>query len=444
MEFKRDIYKGLLDWKAALGRKPLLLMGARQIGKTTILKAFGIKEYDDFLYINLEREVAAHSFFVGSKNPQTILDNLSLFHGKDIMPKKTLVVLDEIQECRDALTALKYFDEERPDIHIIGAGSLLGLTVANTTNFPVGKVDFLDMYPLSFAEYLNASNPKLYKVYHHFLNQDKIEPLPEAFFNPLHNQLKEYILYGGMPEVASSYLEHRNMKKAQDIQDRILRAYEMDFVKHADKSTSAKIKQTWQVIPAQLASENKKFIYSVIRKSARASEFEKAILWLNEAGLAYKVNRIKKVGLPLKAYEDLSAFKLYVFETGILIRLARLDPRVFVLGNELFTEFKGALVENFVCTALKKKLGWAPYYWNSKGIAEIDFVIENGKHIIPIEVKSGTATKSKSLSVYKDKYHPELRVRISKLNLKHSDDLLNIPLFYAEHATHLIKKALNK
>jgi len=245
-----------------------------------------------------------------------------------------------------------------------------------------------------------------------------------------------------MPEVAASYLEYRNMSKAQEIQNNILRAYEIDFIKHADKKTSTKIKQTWEVLPAQLASENKKFIYGIIRKGARASEFENAIQSLNEAGLTYQVNRIKKIGIPLKAYEDFAAFKLYVFETGLLMRLARLDPRVFVIGDKLFTEFKGALAENFVCTALKKELGWVPYYWTSKGRAEIDFIIEHINYVIPLEVKSGNSTKAKSLAVFKDLHNPKLRVRISNLNLKITDDLLNIPLFYAGHTKALIQKAL--
>lgn len=442
MKFQRLIYNQLLDWKAKENRKPLLLMGARQIGKTTILKSFGSKEYEDCLYINLEREEEAHSFFKGSKDPQAILDSLSLFHGAKINPNTTLLILDEIQECRDALTALKYFDEERSSIHIIGAGSLLGLTVANVKSFPVGKVEFIDMYPMSFSEYLYSADQKLHQTYHHFLDKETIETLPTAFFNPLQNIFKEYLLYGGMPEVAATYLNDRNMVNAQEIQERILRAYEMDFVKHADKTTSAKIKQTWEVLPAQLASENKKFIYGIIRKGARASEFEKAIQWLNEAGLTYQVNRIKKVGLPLKAYEDFSSFKLYVFETGLLIRLARLDPRVFVLGDELFTEFKGAIAENYVCTALKKEFGWVPYYWTSGGMAEIDFLLESINNIIPLEVKSGNATKAKSLGVYKKKYSPKLRIRISNLNLKITDDLLNIPLFYAEHTKYLVEKLL--
>lgn len=430
----------MLRWKTKKGRKPLLLMGARQIGKTTILKEFGTQEYEDILYINLEREVDTHSFFQGNKDPATILNGLSLYFGRDILPGKTLMILDEIQECRPALTSLKYFDEENPEIHIIGAGSLLGLTVANDQSFPVGKVEFMDMYPMSFGEYLMTVNPKLYNAYDYYLHLEKLEQIPPAFFNPLHNVFKEYLLYGGMPEVAVSFVENRNLTKVQEIQDRLLRAYEMDFIKHADKTTSAKIKQTWNVIPAQLGAENKKFIYSVIRKGARAAEFERAIRWLCEAGLTYQINRIKKVGIPIKAYEDFASFKLYVFETGLLIRLANLDPKVFVLGDKLFTEFKGSLAENYVCSALTQETNSQPFYWTSERTAEIDFMIQHSHSIIPIEVKSGNSTKAKSLSVYKELHKPELRVRISNLNLSLTDDLLNIPLFYADKTSYLISK----
>ncbi len=442
MEFEREVYQELKAWKSKEKRKPMLLMGARQIGKTTVLKAFASKEYDDWIYLNLEREVRTHSVFEGSKEPNSILDNLSLFHGKDILPGKTLIILDEIQECRDALIALKYFKEERPDIHIIGAGSLLGLTITNTRSFPVGQVEFIDMYPLSFAEYLLEADSNLHKAYYHFLEKENIESIPAPFFNPLQKLFKEYLLYGGMPEVASAYLENRNMQEAQEIQDRILKAYQMDFVKHADKNTSARIKQTWNIVPAQLGRENKKFVYGLIRKGARAKEFEIAIQWLSEAGLCYKVNKTNKIAKPLMAYQDFSAFKLYVFETGILIRLARLDPRIFILGDQLFTEFKGSLAENYVCTSLKKQQGHLPYYWTSNGKAEIDYIISYRDNIIPIEVKSGKSTKAKSLSLYKKLYQPKMRVRLSNLNLKKTDDLLNIPLFYADKIESLVAKSL--
>ena len=270
-----------------------------------------------------------------------------------------------------------------------------------------------------------------------------IDPIPKAFFNPLKETFKEYVLIGGMPEVASSYLENRDLTEVQKVQDQILRAYELDFVKHANKTTSTKIQQIWNSIPSQLAKENKKFLYKVIRSGARAREYEEAIQWLIQAGLMYKISRIEMPGIPLKAYEDITAFKLYTFETGLLIRLAGLDPKIFITGDQFFKEFKGSISENFVSQSLKKALGRPPYYWTSKGKAEIDFVIDQSGHCIPVEVKSGSETKAKSLAVYKDLYKPKLRVRISNLNLKKTDDLLNIPLFYAEHVDKLIDKTLS-
>lgn len=442
MEFKREIYIDLQKWKSKASRKPLLLMGARQIGKTTVLKSFGENEYEDFIYINLERQTDLHQFFEGNKHPQSILDNLSLIHGIEIKQGTSLIVLDEIQVCRDAIIALKYFQEELPGIHLVGAGSLLGLSMGNDQSFPVGKVEFLDMHPLSFSEYLEGSDKNAHNAYHHFLSNKNIEPVPTAFFNLLQEAFKEYILIGGMPEVASNYLTNKNISDAQNIQDQILRAYQLDFVKYADKTTSTKILQTWNAIPSQLAKENKKFIFKNIRSGARAREYEEAIEWLVQAGLVYKVSKVKKIGIPLKAYEDITAFKLYTFETGLLIRFAGLDPKTFLHGDQFFKEFKGSLAENFVNQSLKKILGRPPYYWRSEGKAEMDYVIEQHGKCIPIEVKSGDVTKAKSLAVYKSLYNPALRVRVSNLNLKLTDDLLNIPLFYAAELDKFIGKTL--
>lgn len=442
MEFKRDLYQHLLAWKAKERRKPLLLMGARQIGKTTLLKSFGKAEYEDVVYLNLERQPEIHSFFTSSKDPQAILNNLSLLHGRAIEPNKTLVILDEIQECRDALIALKYFAEDLSDIHIAGAGSLLGLTIGNDRSFPVGKVEFMDMYPLSYSEYLQAADLKKYKTFHHFLDSDHIDQIPEAFFIPLQETFKEYLLLAGMPEVAAHFLEHRNVLEAQKIQDQILRAYQLDFVKHADGATSTKIQHIWNSLPSQLAKENKKFLYKVVRSGARAREYEEAIQWLVQAGLVSKHSKVEKVGIPLKAYEDLTAFKIYAFETGLLMRLAGLDLRTFIDGDQFFTEFKGSLAENYVAQSLKKIYGRSPHYWTSEGKAEIDFLIEDRGNCIPIEVKSGTETKAKSLAVYKDLYAPEIRIRVSNLNLNMRDDLLNVPLFYSEYLDVFIHKFL--
>ena len=443
MEFTREVYQDLIAWKEKSKRKPLLLMGARQIGKTTVLRSFGEKEYEDMFYINLEKRTDLHEFFISNKDPKSILDSLSLIYGREIDPQSTLIIMDEIQECKDALISLKYFQEELPALQIIGAGSLLGLSIGNNRSFPVGKVEFLDMYPLSFSEYLAEADEKKYKAFNHFLEMHKIQPIPEAFFKPLIEAFKEYILVGGMPEVASNFLQNRNIEEAQKIQDQILRAYELDFVKHANRTTSTKIQQVWNSLPSQLAKENKKFIYKAIKSGARAREYEEAIQWLCQASIVYKIPKVSKAGLPLKAYEDVTSFKLYSFETGLLMRLAGLDPRTFIHGDQLFTEFKGSLAENFVAHSLKKIMGRPPYYWTSEGKAEIDFIIQESGNVIPVEVKSGTETKAKSLTVYKNKYNPKLRVRISNLNLKMTDDLLNIPLFYAEQSNLILKSALS-
>jgi len=441
MNFTRDIYKDLLIWKAKPRRKPLLLMGARQVGKTTVLQSFGKQEYTDYVYLNLEKQTNLHQLFEGDKNPTTILSELSLIHGVDIKPHSTLVILDEIQECPDALSALKYMQEEHADIHIVGAGSLLGLTVGVDRSFPVGKVEFLDMYPLSYSEYLAGIDDKISKAYKHYLNQEEIQQISKPVFDKLQKTFREYFLIGGMPEVAATYLETRNMSEAQDIQDDILRAYQLDFVKHADKTTSTKIQRVWGAIPSQLAKENQKFVYKAIRSGARAREYEAAIQWLEDAGIIYKISKVEKPSVPLKAYEDISAFKLFVFETGLLMRLAGLNPQTFISGDQFFTEFKGSLAENYVAQSLKKTYGRPPYYWTSSGKAELDFIIDHQGKNIPIEVKSGSATKAKSLAVYKKKYNPALRIRISNLNLQFTDDLLNIPLFYADQVNGFIEKS---
>jgi len=442
MEFKREIYSELIKWKLKPKRKPLLLMGARQIGKTTLLKSFGNIAYDDFLYLNLEKQNSTHQIFEKNKDPVSIINNLNIIHGSKILVGKTLIVLDEIQECKDALIALKYFQEELPEIHIIGAGSLLGLSIGNDRSFPVGKVEFLDMYPLSFSEFLQHYDTKQYNAYHYFINTKEIKPIPDLFFDSFQEIFKEFILIGGMPEATADYLTHRDLSQALKIQDGILRAYELDFVKHSNKTTSTKIQQVWNSLPSQLGKENKKFIYKVIKSGARAREFEEAILWLIQAGLVSKISKIETPKIPLKAYEDISSFKLYTLETGMLLRLAGLDPTTFISGNDFFIEFKGSIAENFVAQSLKKIYNRSPYYWTSDGQAEIDFCIEHSGSCIPIEVKSGSQTKSKSMAVYKKLFDPKLRIRISNLNLNITDDLLNIPIFYSEYADRFISRIL--
>ena len=404
MYFKRNISNDLENWKNHPNRKPLIVMGARQVGKTTTIKTFAENHFSDMAYFNFERQPEIHSFFQQSKDPQRIITNLSLIHGKEIEPKKTLLVFDEVQDCRDALIALKYFQEETPEYAIIAAGSLLGITLGNDRSFPVGKVAFMDIYPLSFSEYLSTVDEKHYKIYLHVINENKIDQLPDAFFNPLMDIFKQYLISGGMPEVAAHFAVSKNLEQTQEIQDQILRSYQMDFAKHTDSATATRIQYVWDSLPAQLSKENKKFLYSVIKTGARARSYEDAITWLEQAGLVAKIYRIKKPGLPLSAYRDLSAFKLYMLDIGLLQRMARLDPTVHIAGNSFFTEFKGAIAENYVAQCFQRLFSDTPGYWTSKGQAEVDFLIPNHSKIFPVEVKSGMVTKSKSLLVYQQKF----------------------------------------
>ena len=444
MEFNRLVYRQLIDWRNKEKRKPLLLMGARQVGKTTVLKAFGNEEYENLLYINLEKQKDVHSFFKGNIDPQKILRNLSLLFGSEISASDTLIILDEIQECKEALTALKYFAKEAPKIHIIGAGSLLGLHLGQNSSFPVGKVEFLHMYPLTFMEYLEQADSKMYKVHKSIIEERKIENINEAFFRPLKLLHKDYLLFGGMPEVAATYLLNKSIDEAQKIQDQILQSYALDFAKHAVAATSTKIRQIWNSIPSQLARENKKFIYKLIKSGARARAYEEAVQWLIQAGLLYKVSRVEVPNVPLKAYEDISSYKLYVFETGLLMRLAGLNPKIFIDEDLFFKEFKGAIAENYVAQSFQFATARSPYYWTSNGKAEVDFIFEHLKSCIPVEVKSGDNTKSKSLAVYAEKYQPKLRVRISNLNLTLDNDFLNLPLFLAEKIDVILGKVLHE
>lgn len=444
MEISRDIVAKLKLWQHKHRRKPLLVMGARQIGKTTVLKEFGEKSFDHFAYFNLEKQVDVHAFFKKNKNPIEILNKLSIDLNETIQPGKSLLILDEIQECKDAIIALKYFAEDMPQLHVIGAGSLLGISIGNDRSFPVGKVEFLDMFPLSFNEYLRAADDRVHHMYEHYRDLEVIEQIPDAFYNPMKQLFKEYLAFGGMPEVAVSFLENRNTEKANYIQEQILRAYQLDFVKHSTKTVSSRIQHIWNSLPSQLAKENKKFLYKVIRSGARAREYEEAVQWLLEAGLLYKVSNISKIGIPLKAYEDLATFKLYAFETGVLFRLSDLYLSAFSDQHSFFTEFKGALAENYVAQCLHKTYGKSLHYWTSKGKAEIDFLISQEGQTIPVEVKSGLNTKAKSLAVYTKAYQPKLRIRISGLNFHQTDDFLNIPLCYSDDIKLFVAKALSR
>lgn len=441
MYIKRLILDDLQKWSVSPRRKPLILKGARQVGKTTVLKEFGKLHYKQLAYFNFERQSNLCELFKGSKDPLAIIDKLSMVSGIQIDPKSTLIVFDEIQECRDALISLKYFEEEARDYSIIAAGSLLGLTLGHERSFPVGKVEFMTLYPLTFQEYLRAVGHQFYDTYQSFSRGD-IVPLPEIFYTPLMDYFKEFLICGGMPESAQHYIKTKDIAACQEIQYNILRSYELDFAKHASGVVSNKIRHVWDSLPSQLSRENKKFLYQAVRTGARAREYETALTWLEQAGLISKVHKVTKPNIPLKSYADISNFKLYMLDVGLLTSLSNLSPKAYTDSYQLFTEYKGAFIENYVSQALHRQLQYAPHYWTSDGRAEIDFMIQRNERIIPIEVKSDKSLKSKSLGVYHNKYQPKLRVRCSTFNLRRDGNLLNVPLFMADKLLQIIDRAL--
>lgn len=435
----------LIDWKESPYRKPLIVKGVRQVGKTWLLKDFGRRYYEHVAYFNFDENPEYRDFFATTKDVRRIIPNLAMAGGQEITAGKTLVVFDEIQDCPEVLNSLKYFCETAPEYHVASAGSLLGITLAKPTTFPVGKVDFLTIYPMSFQEFLMATGSANLVAY---LNQiEEIAPLPEAFFNPLSEKLKMYFVTGGMPEVVSRWLETKSVGQIQSVLMDIINAYERDFMKHPETKEYPKLSRIWHSLPSQLARENKKFLYNVVKEGARAREYEDALEWLVNAALVYKIFRMTAPGVPLSAYEDLSAFKIYLADVGVLRRLAKLDPVAFREGNRLFTEFRGALTENFVLQSLIPQFDAAPHYWSRLNPSyEVDFVVQRGNDIIPIEVKSDTNVKSRSLQKYAETFasQTKLRVRFSMNNLRMDDEALNIPLFMVDVADNLIRLAMKK
>jgi len=430
MKISREILNDLKAWKTNERRKPLLLQGARQVGKTWILKHLGEKFFENTAYFNFDLQTELKDFFEKTKEPARIIEFLSIINGRPIMPGKTLIIFDEIQECNAALNSLKYFNEDHPEYIIAGAGSLLGVALSRGASFPVGNVDFLHMYPLTFKEFLSEADPAM----HDYLNSlQKFEPIPEIFFSKLTDKLKLYFISGGMPEAVTALLENYDTQLCQRVLQNILNAYTLDFSKHIDKKDVARVSYIWSSLPSQLSRENKKFLYQTVKPGARAREYEDALTWLVNAGLAYKIHRVTKPGLPLKAYEDLTAFKIYLSDTAILRRLSQLDPVAISEGNRLFTEFKGALTENFVLNSILSQFKSMPHYWKSANESEVDFIVQYKNSIIPIEVKSDQNIRSKSLSVYREKYNPEISFRFSLRNLKKEEGLINLPLFMADY-----------
>ena len=433
--FDRDVEIDLKKWSDSNIRKPLILKGARQVGKTSLLKHFGQSNFENTAYFNFDEQPELSQFFEQSKDVNKILQQLSLVFGKTINPKNTLIIFDEIQECKNALNTLKYFAENAPEYKIACAGSLLGITLGNHSSFPVGKVNFINIKPLTFLEFIKKQD---FDLFNYTNTIESIENIPDLFYHKLVDVFKMYFISGGMPEPARILVEEKNIKATQQSLRDILLAYELDFSKHAQSKDIAKINYVWKAIPSQLARENKKFLYQTVKTGARAREYEDALEWLIQAGLVHKIIKCNKPNIPISAYDDLSAFKLYLLDVGLLRQQSQLDPLAFKEGNRLFTEFKGALIENYILQSLIAQFENLPRYWTSDGRAEVDFLIQYQNKIIPIEVKSDENIKSKSLTIYNQQFKPELRIRYSLKNLHFENGLLNIPLFMADFTLKLI------
>lgn len=419
----------LYKWKNSKRRKPLIIEGARQVGKTWLMKEFGKQAYADTVYINFDSNSRMADLFSADLDTDRLIMGLELYAGRKINPDNTLLIFDEVQEVPRALASLKYFYENAPQYHIVCAGSLLGIALHQGTSFPVGKVDFLKLYPLSFSEFLMATGNERFAEL--LKNQDY--EMIASFKQTYIDALKHYYFVGGMPEAVQSFAESKDFNEVRAIQKRILAAYEQDFSKHAPNEIVPKIRMLWNSIPSQLARENKKFIYGLVREGGRAREYETAIMWLSDCGLVHKVSRVNAAGIPLKAYEDLKAFKLFIVDVGLLGCMTGLRQRTLLDGDDLFVEFKGALTEQYVCQQLKtvEDLG-IYYYTNDRGSCEIDFVVDNGEQIVPIEVKAETNLRAKSLKTYRERFEPELSVRTSMADYKKEDWLLNLPLYAIE------------
>lgn len=419
----------LMDWKVDPERKPMILQGARQVGKTWLMKEFGGREFRRTAYFDFERTRELHAIFGRGYDTGQILSALNILAGFDIRPEESLIVLDEIQSCPEALTALKYFREERPSQAVIAAGSLLGVAMHRGVSFPVGKVDFMTLHPLGFGEFLSAvGKGDLLK------SLESGDPtFADLFHESFISWLKRYFFIGGMPEAVADFAAHGSFERVRHIQEDLLTAYENDFSKHAPVAALPRIRMVWSSIVGQLAKENAKFVYSLMRTGARAKEFELALEWLRDAGLIHKVHRISKPGLPIQAYADWSDFKVYLNDTGLLCAMAGLPSSVLLQDNGLFTEFKGRLTEQFVLQQMVCE-SMQPFYWSPEaGISEVDFVVQMGDHVIPIEVKSAANLRSKSLRVYHDKYHPALSIRTSLSGHLRQDWVQNIPLYAFQH-----------
>lgn len=422
---RRDAMQQLYDWKEKTTRKPLIVRGARQVGKTWLMKEFASSAYRQFAYINFEDNEVMKDVFQKDFDVERILMAIQLVTGI-VVDTETLIIFDEIQEAPRGLTALKYFQEKAPQYHVVAAGSLLGIAMHSNDSFPVGKVDFMDLYPLSFSEFLEAVGQEAFAR----LLAKKDWGLIAAFRSKLIDLLKQYYYVGGMPEVVNAFINHKDYAEVRQLQQTILDSYDRDFSKHAPIAEVPRIRMIWRSVPAQLAKENKKFIYGVVKEGARAKDFELAIEWLIDAGLIYKVSRVKKAGIPLSAYEDFSAFKLFLLDTGLMGAMSGLTPQALLEGNVLFSDYKGAITEQYVLQQLKSVKGLSIYYWSSDtSRGELDFLLQKDVSVIPVEVKAEENLQSKSLRFFVEKNAGLHGVRFSMSDYRKQEWMINYPLY---------------
>jgi len=434
---ERDLYADLVGWKTSSRRKPLLLRGARQTGKTFLLRQFGDREYERIVYCNFEEDPALDGFFHRDLDPHRIVAELSVYKDFDIKPDRDLIIFDEIQASDRGLTSLKYFQEKAGGYHVAAAGSLLGIKMSRPGSFPVGKVNFLDLHPMSFLEYLGAMGKPRYAELLRELAEP--QPLPEAIHSDMVNLLRTYYFVGGMPEAVRVYAESGDARITRQIQNEVLDSYLLDFAKHAPATDIPKLGLIWDSIPKHLAKENKKFMFSAVKKGARARGYENALKWLQDAGLVHLCHVVSSSRSPLKHYADRSIFKVYALDVGLLGAMARTPPEVAVQGDRVFTEYRGALAENYVAQELVAAGEPDLYFWRSTGgKAELDFLCEVGRIVVPVEVKAGLSHKSKSLRSYDQQFSPEVLVRASLLNLKRDGKICNIPLYAVSRLRQLV------
>jgi uncharacterized protein len=439
MKIERNILNDLKNWKDNPYRKPLVLQGARQVGKSFVLKQFGEQCFDQCCYVNFDFEKEHKSEFAKTKDPVRLISYLSMVKGLNIKPDTTLIVFDEIQECNDALNSLKYFNELMPNQAVVCAGSLLGVALKREgSSFPVGNVDFLTLFPVSFSEFLPLFNHNLSTFLDNFIHSEKLDNVPEIFHSQLIEAYKLYLCCGGMPETIVRYLDTKNWQDVDNTNNQILTAYTLDFAKHIDSKDIPRLYRLWQNIQDNLAKEDRKFRYALLEKNARAREYENAVEWLVISGLVNRTFEVQTPRLPLAAYKNSSAFKLYMVDSGLLRTKLRLSPLTILQGDKLFTEFKGVLTENYVLQSLIRQFGNEIFYWTSGNQAEIEYMFEKNSRIIPVEVKSSLSIKSKSLAEYRKKNQPELSVRLSLKNVEKNDDLINIPLYLTDYISKLI------